>query len=141
MAADSYNYKSNTATKQDDQAIRKLISRFVKGIRTLDADLVSSIFHPRALSFSPTSRGVCIEPVETWPETLRIAREDSNHVFREEFSVETLAIDIAGAVAIAKVEWTFESCRIVDFYNLLKMEGGWLIANQVYNTFPLSKIE
>jgi len=141
MVTDGQKSDSNTTTKQDDTAIRNIIDRFAEGIRTLNVDFVSSAFHPQALSFSITSRGVCIEPTEAWPEILGMARADSNHIFQEKFSVRTLNIDIAGTAAIAKVEWIFESSRIIDFYNLLKTESGWLITNQVYHTFPRSKID
>ncbi|HUV29953.1 MAG TPA: nuclear transport factor 2 family protein [Acidobacteriota bacterium] len=141
METDDQNLGSDATAKQDEKAILEVIEQFAEGIRKLDPHLVSSVFHPKALSFSITPRGICIEPVEAWPEILRKAREDSDHLFREKFSVQTLNIDIAGTAASAKVEWEFESSKIIDFYNLLEMESGWLITNQVYDTSPLSKVD
>jgi len=139
MAADGRRSKSDITTSRDEKAIQKIIERFAEGIRTLDANLVSSIFHPEALSFSVTARGICIEPFGAWPEIMRQAGVDNTHIFRERFSTRILKIDIAGTAAIAKVEWKFERARIIDFYNLLKTDDGWLITNQVYHTYPAGK--
>jgi hypothetical protein len=139
VESDGQSFGSDAVANQDATAIQKMIERFAEVIRTLDADLVSSVFHPQASSFSLTSRGICIEPAKAWPEIIRKANADSAHLFRERFSVRTVNIDVDGSVASAKVEWKFESARIVDFYNLLKTDRGWLIINQVYHTYTPSK--
>lgn len=136
---DSDGRNSNAVSNPDKAAIEGLIERFAEGIRTLDADLISSVFHPEASSFSLTSRGICIEPAGAWPKIIEQATADDSHLFREDFSVRSLMIDIAGTAASAKVEWQFESARIIDFYCLIKTDSGWLIANQVYHTFPVNK--
>ena len=137
MEPDNDQSEDEITTKQEDRAIRLAVKQFFEGIRSLDAELISAIFHPHSSSFSVTPRGICIEPAETWPRIIEQAKADSAHLFRERFSVRILGTDIVGTVATAKVEWTFESARIVDFYNLLKTEGMWLIVNQVYHTFIL----
>jgi hypothetical protein len=136
MAIDHGHSESDGASGNDDAAILGLIDKFAEGIRSLDGDLVASIFHPDASSFSLTPRGICIEPAKAWADIMKQARGDESHLFHELFSVRVLNIDIAGSVATAKVEWSFESARIVDFYNLLKTDSGWVITNQVYHTFP-----
>ena len=123
------------ADELEERAVRLTIERFVQGIRNLDAGLIASVFHPGADSLSITPRGICIEPAEAWPRIIQQARADSGHMFRGDFSVQILNIEVVGTVAAAKVEWIFESARIVDFYNMLKTEGKWLIVNQVYHTF------
>lgn len=139
MEKDSWNSDSDGAVKQDEQAIGKVIDMFARGIRGLDADLVCSVFHPEANSFSVTPRGICIEPCDAWPKIIQQATTDKAHLFREQFSVEILSVEIVGTVAAAKVRWEFESAGIIDFYNLLKTDSGWLITNQVYHTFPRDK--
>jgi hypothetical protein len=119
----------------DNKEIQKVIERFFQGVRDLDAKLISSVFHPQSNSFSLTSRGICIEPAETWSNIIQNAKTDENHLFRERFSSNILKIDIAGTAASVKVEWIFESVKIIDFYNLIKTEGKWYIVNRVYHTF------
>ena len=123
----------------ETEAVKSTIHEFIRGIRELDADMIGRAFHPQANSFSVTPRGVCIEPVDRWPEIIRQAHADAGHLFREEFTIRILAVDIDGTAASAKVEWTFRTARIVDFYNLLKADGRWLIVSQVYSTHSLSE--
>jgi hypothetical protein len=118
----------------EKKEIESVIEQFFDGIRKLDVELISEVFHPQSSSFSITPRGVCIEPFESWPRIIKQAKDDSAHLFHERFSLKILRTDITGSAASAKVEWTFESTRIVDYYNLLKIEGKWLIVNQVYHT-------
>jgi ketosteroid isomerase-like protein len=127
--------ESKKNPSDDEKAIRQAIEQFIQGIRDLDAESIASVFHPDADSLSLTPRGICIEPAEAWPKIIEQAKAESTHMFREDFSVRILNIEVVGTVAAAKVEWTFESARIVDFYNMLKTEGKWLIVNQVYHTF------
>jgi len=137
MEPDSSQSDDEITTEQKNRAIGLMVEQFSEGIRSLDAEMISAIFHPHSSSFSVTPRGICIEPAEAWPRIIEQAKADSTHLFRERFSVRILGADIVGTVATAKVEWTFESARIVDFYNMLKIEGKWLIVNQVYRTFIL----
>jgi hypothetical protein len=134
---DSYN--TDAAVTHNKAAIQKVIDRFVEGIRKLNPDLVSSVFHPKATSFSITPNGICLEPFDSWSEILKKAEADDSHIFNENFTASILNIDIVGTVASAKVEWTFQSCKIVDFYNLIETENGWLITNQVYHTTRLDQ--
>ena len=124
---------------QDSAAIQEVIDKFVEGIRSLNPDLMCSVFHPEAVSLSMTSSGICVESADSWTEILGKAKSDSSHLFNEKFVADTLSIDVVGAVASAKVQWIFQSCKIVDFYNLIRTEIGWLIANQVYHTTRLEK--
>jgi hypothetical protein len=132
---DNQHVGLGAATGPEEMAIQGTIDRFACGIRQLDGGLVSSAFHSEGSSFSVTARGICIEPAKAWAEIMRQARNDDAHLFRERFSVQTLHIDVAGTAATAKVEWEFQSTRVVDFYNLLKTGDGWLITGQVYHTF------
>lgn len=125
----------NRTYEMEKKEIESTITEFSNGISKLDAKLISEVFHPRSSSFSLTPRGVCIEPFEAWPDIIKQAKDDRTHLFHEKFSHQTLRIDISGNAASAKVEWIFESARIVDYYNMLKIEGRWLIVNQVYHTF------
>lgn len=139
MERDRRNSDSDEAVKRDEQAIRELIDQFSRGIRSLDADLVSSVFHPEASSFSLTPRGMCIEPFDAWPKIIEQAAADRAHLFREHFTVRVLSVEVIGTVAAAKVEWEFESAKIIDFYNFIRTDSGWLITNQVYHTSPREK--
>jgi hypothetical protein len=126
--------QSDASLMAGAEAVEGTIHDFVRGIRDLDAGIIGRVFHPHANSFSLTPRGVCIEPADRWPEIIRQAKADEGHLFQEKFSAEILAVDVDSTAACAKVEWTFSSARIVDFYNLLKVDGRWLIVNQVYCT-------
>lgn len=134
MNRNNHSNGEAASAEADRETIVKTIEQFFDGIRHLDAELINAIFHPRANSFSLTPRGVCVEPAEAWPDIINQARNDPEHLFHEPFSGRILDTDVVGTVATAKVEWIFKSATIVDFYNLLKVEGNWLIVNQVYHT-------
>jgi hypothetical protein len=121
--------------KQDENAILQTIQQFIDGISNLDAEIIAATFHPEATSFSCTSRGVCVEPASTWHQMIDQARSDPNHLFRQECSTRILDIDVVDTAAAAKVEWIFGDTRVVDFYNLLRVDDRWYIVNQVYHLF------
>lgn len=125
----------NGVSESEAKAVRSVIHQFCDGISNLDAAAIALAFHDDGSSFSVTPRGLCIEPAANWPGIIEKAKNDSSHLFRQQHSKRTLKIDIVGTVAAAKVEWLFETTRIVDFYNLAKIDGRWYIMNQVYHVF------
>jgi len=130
------NKNSNKNVQENDyDAIKLLIERFSSGIRELDHKIISSVFHQKSNSFSLTSRGVCFEPYEAWTKIIKSAKSNDAHIFKENFSINIIKIDVIKTIASAKVEWNFENTRIVDLYNLIKEDDDWVIVNQVYHTF------
>jgi hypothetical protein len=129
---------SDSVEARERAAVEDTIRLFTEGIRNLETDKVVRAFHPQATSFSHTPRGICIEPAEKWPGIMDKAKTDVKHLFQEDSSVRILSVDVVGMAAAAKVEWIFQSARIVDFYNLLKVDNHWCIVNQVYHTFAVS---
>jgi hypothetical protein len=117
------------------KAVRSVIRQFCDGISNLDVAAVAQAFHADGSSFSVTPRGLCIEPAANWPAIIATAQSDPGHLFRQEHSNRILRMDIVDSVASAKVEWLFETTRVIDFYNLAKIDGRWYIMNQVYHVF------
>ena len=126
-------------SESEVKAVREVIHQFCDGISNLDAAAIGKAFHADGCSFSVTPRGLCIEPAANWPEIIENAKNDSGHLFRQKHSKRILRIDIVDSVAAAKVEWFFKTTRVLDLYNLAKINGRWYIMNQVYHVFDRSK--
>lgn len=129
----------NGASESEVKAVREVIHQFCDGIGNLDAAAIAQAFHADGSSFSVTPRGLCIEPAANWTEIIEKAKSDPGHLFRQKHSNRILKIDIVSSVAAAKVEWLFETTRVLDFYNLAKIDGRWYIMNQVYHVFDRSQ--
>lgn len=124
-----------TDIEQEKQSIKQTLQYFFDGLDNLDAAKILKAFHYKAWSFSNGDKGFVNIPASHWPKTIENAKNDPEHPFNKEKSKKNIVyIDIAGNAAQAKVEWIFTDFMFTDYYNLLKVDGKWLIVNKTYHT-------
>jgi len=126
--------------EQEKQAITATLQNFFEGLDNLKAESILKAFHYKAWSVSMRQNQIIHNGVSTWPKTIELAKKDPDNPFvREKSKKNIVYIDITGSAAQAKVEWVFTDFMYTDYYNLLKVEGRWLIVNRTYHTTNFAK--
>lgn len=109
------------------QGVEEALQHYLQGGSAGDAERVAKAFHPQAeLKF--VRDGAYFElPLKDY--LARVTRP----VEREG---RIVSIDISGNAAHAKIELESDRYKIVDYMNLLKIEGQWKIVNKIFYSEP-----
>ena len=117
----------------EKELIYKTLQSFFEGFDTLNVDKMLQSFHPSASLFSINDGFLNENPVLNWKHSFSHAKNDPNHPFVKENSKKDIKyIDISGNVAACKVEYSFTDFKFFDYYNLVKIDGSWLIVNKTF---------
>jgi len=81
-------------------------------------------------------------PIDNWIETAKKGKEKGyKYSFQNEYTtVKFLSIDIAGSVAVAKIEF-YEGSELnyIDYLSLMNFEDGWKIVSKIFHPVPKPK--
>jgi len=127
---------------QDEQSkekelIKQVIqSAYVDGLcNNADEDAVNKGFHP---GFNLLSAGkgntMWKLPIYNWIEIAKEGKDKGNkYSFQNELTtIKFLFVDIAGNVAVAKIEfYEGEEMNYIDYLSLMKFEYGWKIVSKM----------
>ena len=83
-------------------------------------------------------------PIYNWIEMAKDGKGKGNkYSFQNEYTtVKFLFIDIAGNVAIAKIEfYEGKELNYIDYLSLIKFEDGWKIVSKMFHRIPKEKKE
>ncbi len=116
------------------QAILATANLYVDGVRTGNVDLLRKAFHPKAMMYGCAGENVTIVDIEGL--YAYVAANEPPEKRGEPHQCFITAIDYAGNAAF--VEMTEESSHGFDYTNyfqLLKIDGDWVIVSKSYNAF------
>jgi hypothetical protein len=127
---------------QDEQSkeielIKQVIqSAYVDGLcNNADEDAVKKGFHPGFELLSAGKGNTMWKlPIYNWIEIAKEGEAKGNkYSFQDEYTtVKFLFIDIAGNVAVAKIEfYEGEELNYIDYLSLMKFEDGWRIVSKI----------
>ena len=120
---------SNTAISIDDyEAISKLIQYYIDGAVAGRGELMKPAFHQDATIYGYVGPDLFAGPIQGLYDW-----NDENGPAKELKSMIT-HIDVVGTAASVRLEsdnWTGH--RFTDFFNLLKIDGKWLVMNKVFH--------
>ncbi len=127
---------------QDEQSkeielIKQVIqSAYVDGLcNNADEDAVKKGFHPGFELLSAGKGNTMWKlPIYNWIEIAKEGEAKGNkYSFQDEYTtVKFLFIDIAGNVAVAKIEfYEGEELNYIDYLSLMKFEDGWKIVSKM----------
>lgn len=124
--------------EQEKIAIKQTIQYFFDGIDTLDKELMKKAFYgnqTQFLSKKDSEEYLNESNLEHFLKMVAHIKNDSTSIFnKEQCKKEILYIDVTGVAAAAKISLTFSTFAYTDYYNLLKINGTWLIVNKTFNT-------
>ena len=127
---------------QDEQSkekelIKQVIqSAYVDGLcNNADEDAVKKGFHPGfELLSAGKGNAMWKLPIYNWIEIAKEGKDKGNkYSFQNEFTtVKFLFIDVAGNVAVAKIEfYEGKELNFIDYLSLIKFEDSWNIVSKI----------
>lgn len=122
---------------KDNELIKQVIqSAYVDGLcNNADEVAVNKGFHPGFELLSAGKGNTMWKlPIYNWIEIAKEGKEKGNkYSFQNEHTtVKFLFIDIAGNVAVAKIEFSEgEDLNYIDYLSLIKFEDDWKIVSKI----------
>jgi len=122
---------------KEKELIKQVIqSAYVDGLcNNADEEAVENGFHPGFdLLYAGNGNTLWKLPIYNWIEIAKRGEEKGNkYSFQNEHTtVKFLFIDIAGNIAIAKIEfYEGENLNFIDYLSLIKFEDGWKIISKI----------
>jgi len=122
---------------KEKELIKQVIqSAYVDGLcNNADEAAVKQGFHPGfELLSAGKGNAMWKLPIYNWIEIAKEGEAKGNkYSFQNEYTtVKFLFIDMAGNVAVAKIEfYEGEEMNFIDYLSLMKFEDGWKIVNKI----------
>ena len=133
--------------KEEKELIKEVIqTAYVDGLcNNADEEAVKKGIHSGfQMQYTRSGNTLWKLPIYNWIEMAKDGKEKGNKFsFQDEFTtVKFLFIDVAGNVAIAKIEF-YEGSELnyIDYLSLMKFEDGWKIVSKMYHRVPKEKKE
>ena len=116
------------------EAIRKTVNKYGDGITNGDVALLRSAFHPKAMMYG-ASGDTTTTIMEIEGLFGYVASQEAPATTGEQHRCSITKIDVARHAA--NVEVLQENCygvNYVNYFQLLKIEGQWLIVSKAYDS-------
>ncbi len=113
---------------REHDAIAKTLQHYIDGTRSGNGDDMKPAFHKDATIFGYAGADLFGGPIQQlfdWSDENGPAAE---------LQTQVASIDLAGTVAIVRLELTnLKGARYTDMFTLLKVDGEWKIINKVFH--------
>jgi hypothetical protein len=110
--------------------IQGLIDAYFSGIHSGDVALLRSVFHPSAVLWGEVKGEPYYRVLDEYLSVVQ--NRQSPQALGEAFAMQTLSIDVYGAVALAKVRCPMLGFDYFDLLSLRREHGGWSIVAKVF---------
>ena len=135
LAALSDSAVAQAAKQPSDSSsrqVRTVVEKYLHGLKFNDVPSLRAAFWPEAMLYWVKPDG----------SMGRLTQEDWYKGFagsagkEEQGELRIDALEVVGDIASVKVVETYPKSVYIDFLNLLRMNGQWLIVNKVYTSHP-----
>lgn len=114
-------------------AVGRVLTGYLDGLYESDADLLETLFHPRAHYVSATGGELLYRTMEEYLPVVR--RRPSPSSRGERRADRILSIQFAGPVtAFARVECAIGAKAFIDLLTLIFTDGRWQIISKVFHS-------
>lgn len=121
----------NPSDIQDYEAIIQVVRKYTDGNQNASSATMRPAFHPQATIFGLDGDAVFGPEIEKLFDLI-----DQFEPSPEARAVVS-RIDIAGTAASVRLDCDrVAGQRFTDFFNLLKVDGAWVIVNKTYCIYP-----
>lgn len=119
--------QSLQAIASDKLAIERVIGFYSEGGTHGDAATVARAFHPSA-SMKFIKNGAFVdEPIAAYFKNYIPAGVQQHRTVRTDY------IDVRGTAASARLTIDYPTHQFIDYFNLLKQDGEWLIVSKIFH--------
>ena len=116
----------------EEQAVRVPLEHYLQGHATNNPEFMRKAFMPTAHIESVREGPLTSWDVDTYCKRFNGTPADDEATRRRTID----AIDIGGTAASAKITLVHGNITFIDYFVLLKTEGGWKIANKAFHAQP-----
>ena len=116
------------APASDEQGVREAIDHYFQGHATGDGSHMRKAFLPTAHIEGMRDGKFVSWTVEEYAS--RFARKPAADEAQRKRTIDSL--DVSGSAAMVKATLVHGNTTFTDYFVLLKVDGGWRIANKVY---------
>ena len=120
------------------EAIRKVVNKYAEGCHTGDIALVRSAFHPQAMMYGVSGEKIVITPIEGLYAYLEASEPPQKTGEPHQCFIADIHYEGGAAVAEMVQEAAFGS-DYINYFQLLKINGEWLIMSKSYSAVPAKK--
>ena len=116
---------------QDYQAIVDVLNKYNQGGKQADSSIMKPAFSEQATMFGVDAEGkLAGGPIQGLFDGIDTAFRPS-----PEAQGAIVKVDIAGTAASARIDTNdISGFCFTDFFNLLKVEGKWIVISKIYHT-------
>lgn len=123
---------TSISAKAITAGIDELLQDYFDLLYTQDMSLFDRVFHPSAVLYSAQDRFIVVRPREEYRELMRARRSPEQNGSPRDDTV--LRIDtLSPEMAVAKVRLRLNDNIMVDYLNLLLVDGLWMIVAKLYH--------
>lgn len=121
-----------TRARADEAEVRAALEHYLMGHATGDGQHFRLVFHPDSkLYFNRDGKFMTRTAEEYIAGAPGKPAEDEAQRKRR-----IVSVDVTGDAAQAKVELDYPAVVLTDYFNLLKVDGKWMIMNKIFNAKP-----
>lgn len=120
---------SKAPVSGEEQAVRAALQHYLDGQAGGKSEDFAKAFYPEArLLFVRDGK---FSTIESKDYVARASGKPADDEAKRKRWVEW--VDIAGSAAVAKIVLDYPTVRFTDYMTLLKVDGGWKIANKAFH--------
>ena len=122
---------SNPTFVQEYNAILDVLNKYNEGGAKADSSIMKPAFSEQSTIFGVDAGGKLVGgPIQGLFDTI-----DNDFKPSPNAKGAVARVDIAGTAASARIDTDdISGFRFTDFFNLLKVEGKWMIVSKIYHT-------
>ena len=118
----------------DIELIQKTVQYYFDGCYHSDVEKLKKAFHPNSQVIGYFDGSLSFESLDGYLEFVKATPATSES--GEEPDWKIVSIDVTANEAVAKVAGLFLGLRFTDYLSLLKIDGNWVIVNDMYYHEP-----
>ena len=123
-----------SAQESDYALVETTLNNYLTGDTQKDYETLEKAFHPQAdMKYVSSKSGYQVY------NALEVFAAEKGRAPEKNRSNHIAYISITGKAAHAKLEITYPEITVVDYVNLLKIEGQWKIVNKIFSRKPKQK--
>lgn len=115
------------------QAITDTVNLYVDGLHTGNIETLKKAFHPRAMMYGVSSKAVTIVEIEGLYGFVSSNEPPSKTGEPHQCFITSIRYD-GNAASVEMVEESAFGSNYTNYFQLLKIDGIWVIVSKAYNT-------
>jgi len=119
------------------QAITDTVNLYVEGLHNGDIETLKKAFHPKAMMYGVSPKAVTIVEIEGLYGFVSANNPPSKTGEPHQCFITSIQHD-GNAASVEMVEESAYGSDYTNYFQLLKIDGKWVIVSKAYNTSPVS---